>query len=69
MIEEVKYFVVIAICLIVLFSLAFFDFVLQRKVHYNLFYDSVVDEAIEERIVPLEKRIQELENAQKVKNH
>lgn len=65
--ENVKFISIIAIAFIVIIPLGYFGFFLQRKIHWHLSYDSMVNEAIEERIVPLENRIQELENAQKEK--
>lgn len=67
MIEKLKVFLFLLIAFICVLLILFSGFVLQRSIHWTWGYKPKVEQTIEERIIPLEARIEELENVQKEK--
>jgi len=61
MVEKIKITMMWIIALVVITAIGVGCFKLQRMMNWSLSYGSAVDEAIEERVAPLEARIVELE--------
>jgi uncharacterized membrane protein len=56
----ITWVVVLAVVLLFIWG----GYALQRNVNWSLSYQDRVEQAIEERVAPLEARIEELENAE-----
>jgi len=64
MIDNIKLAIVWLVIVVVIIGLIIGGYALQRTFHWNFGYEDRVEQAIEERVAPLEARIEELENAQ-----
>lgn len=60
--SKIKLVFIIPIAIVIICFLAWGGFHLQRQVNWSWSYESMVNQAIEKRIVPLELRVKQLES-------